>query len=230
MQKSFLKNKKILVVSPHPDDEAICAGGLIILAKKQQSKVFVLFGAIGNSRQFLTKSTNSNVRMKELKNAAKFGNYKYEIIFEGDEFMRLDSVAQKSLIEKIEDATEKFKPNIVVVPSRDSFDQDHRALSSACLTALRPLPPELRHQPEIILEAEEPYNWPNETVFAPNFFLDINTVFAEKIALLNKHATQVRKDPFPRSEDNLRRLAGFRGCEIGVTYAEGYKLLRGKFL
>lgn len=230
MQKSILTNKTILILAPHPDDEAICSGGLIMRAKHEAAKVFVLFGSVGFSRQFLTNETNARERLKELKKASRYGNYSYDIIFQGDEFMRLDTVAQKILIERIEDATQKNKPDIVVIPNRNSFDQDHRAFADACITAFRPLPPALRHQPKTVLECEEPYTWGGSEAFIPNFFVDISQYFEEKIRLLKYHATQLREDPFPRSPNNLLRLAGMRGCEIGTQYAEGYKMLRGQFL
>lgn len=228
--KASLKNKKILVVAPHPDDEAICAGGLIMLAKQNSGFVHVLFGAIGYSRQFQTQKTEAKTRLVELKNAAKYAGYTYDIMYQGQEFMRLDTVSQKDLIERIEDTSHKFNPEIVVIPDRKSFDQDHRALSTACLTAFRPIPSKLRNQPKLILECEEPYDWPEENRISPNFFFDISNVFDKKIRLLEKHETQLREDPFPRSPENLQRLAGYRGCEIGTKYAEGYKLLRGQML
>ncbi len=226
----MLKGKRILIIAPHPDDEAICTGGLIMLAKKMRATVFVLFGAIGSSRQFLTKQTLATERVIEAKQAATYGNYEYSIMFEGDEFMRLDSIPQKAMIERIEDTSQTFHPDIVCIPFGGSFDQDHRALHRACLTAFRPLPPKLRHQPKIILEVEEPYTWTDGNAFVPNFFIDISDVFEEKLKLLAKHKTQLRQDPFPRSPQNLRRLAGMRGCEIGGIYAEGYRMLRGQFL
>lgn len=201
-----------------------------MLAKKDGGIVHVLFGAIGYSRQFQTQKTEAKTRLVELRNAAKYADYTYDMMYEGKEFMRLDTVPQKDLIEKIEDVSYKFNPEIVVIPDRKSFDQDHRALSAACLTAFRPLPANLRHQPKLVLECEEPYNWPEENRTSPNFFFDITNVFDKKIKLLEKHKTQLREDPFPRSPKNLERLAGYRGCEIGTKYAEGYKLIRGQFL
>lgn len=219
--------KSILIVAPHPDDESICNGGLIMMAKKQKAKVFVLFMAIGYSRQFLTGKTNTTERVKEIKKAAKFGNYSWAIAFKGKPFMRLDSLPQKDLIEKIEDVTQKIKPDIVCIPSRESFDQDHRATSLACITAFRPLPASLKHQPTVILESEEPYTWSASSIHTPvNFYVDISDCFQEKITLLSCHKTQLRNDPFPRSPENLERLAGMRGCDIGKKYAEGYHLLR----
>lgn len=222
--------KTILIVAPHPDDEAICCGGLIMKAQREKAKIFVLFMAVGYSRQFLTGKTNTTERLKELKNAAKYGNYSWSIAFKGKPFMRMDSLPQKDLIEKIEDTMQKVKPDIVCIPQRDSFDQDHKAIANACVTALRPLPSTLRHQPTWILEAEEPYMWSSSKQNPINLYIDISDVFHEKIQLLKQHATQLREDPFPRSPENLERLAGMRGCDIGKNYAEGYTLLRGTFL
>lgn len=222
----MLRGKKVLIIAPHPDDEAICCGGLIMLAKKVDARVFVMYGSVGSSRQLLTGKTDPASRLDEAKKASKYGGFKYSIMFQGKEFMKLDSIPQKRLIEQIEDKIEEFEPDIVCVPFRDSFDQDHRALFSASITALRPIPKNLRHQPEIILEVEEPYSWTNGDVFRPNFYFDISKVFKAKINLLKCHKTQLRNDPFPRSPQNLERLSGLRGAEIGVRYAEGYNLLK----
>lgn len=225
-----IDNKNILIIAPHPDDEAICSGGLIMLAKKKNAKVYVLYMAVGQSRQFLTGQTDANERLPEIKKAAEFGNFEYSIAFQGTEFMRLDASPQKELIEVIEDTTKKFKPHIVSIPFRNSFDQDHRAVSQACITAFRPLPTSLHHQPSIILEAEEPYTWSAENPFTPNFYIDISDTFDEKIELLQCHTTQLREDPFPRSPENLKRLAGLRGSEISTQYAEAYHLIKGKLV
>lgn len=215
-----------MIIAPHPDDEAICCGGLIMLAKKQGAAVFVMYGSVGSSRQLLTGKTNPSSRRAEAKKAAGYGGFKYSIMFQGEEFMKLDSVPQKELIDKIEDKIDEFKPDIVCVPFRDSFDQDHRALFSASITALRPVPKNLRHQPNMVLECEEPYNWTNRDAFRANFYFNISEVFNKKIGLLKCHKSQLRDDPFPRSPQNLERLAGIRGNEIGVKYAEGYNLCK----
>jgi LmbE family N-acetylglucosaminyl deacetylase len=59
---------------------------------------------------------------------------------------------QKEIIEAIEDIVQDFKPTIVVIPYRDSYSQDHRAVASASISAFRPIPQELHHQPRMILE------------------------------------------------------------------------------
>lgn len=226
----MIKGKKILVIAPHPDDEAIGCGGLIMKAKREKAEVFVLFITVGNSRQFITGKTDADIRFIEAKNAARFGNFAFEIAFQGEPFMKLDSFPQKDLIEKIEDISKKFKPDIVVIPFRQSFDQDHRATASACITAFRPIPKHIHHQPSLILETEEPYTWSQDNSFIPNFYVDISGLLEEKLRLLACHKTQLREDPFPRSPENLKRLAGLRGCDISARYAEGYNLLKGQLI
>lgn len=218
-----LRGKKILIVSPHPDDEAICCGGLIMLARRKGAKVFVLYMATGTSRQFMNGMTLEVQRIKEAKRAAKYGKFGYKIAFHGIS-TKVDGVIQKVLIEMIEDTVKNFKPNIVVIPYRNSYSQDHRAVAQACISALRPIPQSLHHQPEMILELEEATNWPTPANI--NFYVDISKVMDKKIELYKCHASQVTQDPQYRSCENLRRLAGFRGSEIGVEYAEGYNLIK----
>lgn len=222
--------QRILVISPHPDDEAIGCGGLIMLSRAKKWPVHILYMSVGTSRQFVTGKTNAKTRIPEIKQAAKFGAFTYTIGFRGKAFMRLDALPQKTLIEQIENSIQAFKPTVVTLPHIDSYDQDHRATATAAITALRPLPPKVRHQPSLVLSYAEPYDWDIKEGFHPNFYIDISEFMEQKIALLKKHASQMRNDPFPRSVENLTRLAGFWGTQISTTYAEAYKVLKGKLL
>ena len=66
----------------------------------------------------------------------------------------------------------------------------------------------------------------------PNAFLDLQEKYQKgnlldfKINIYKCHKTQVRDDPFPRSPENLIRLAHIYGKEIGVDVAEAYHVLR----
>ena len=219
-----MKNKKILIVSSHPDDESICSGGLIMRAKKEESKVFVLYMATGSSRQFVNGQTLEEQRIAEAKQAAEYGGFQYNIGFNNIS-TKIDTLPQKDLIEYIENWVKDFEPDIVVIPYRNSYSQDHRAVAEACISAFRPIPENLHPQPTMILEIEEPTTWP--VASQPNFYVDISEVMEEKLKLYKCHKSQVTQDPQYRSCENLRRLAGFRGSEIGVKYAEAYRLLKG---
>lgn len=217
---------KILIVAPHPDDEALGAGGLIIKAKEAGDEVFVLFMAVGDSRQFMNGKTYTSTRLEEAQKASNYGSFNYSVVFD-QLATKLDTVAQKELIEVIENKISEFRPNIMVIPYQNSYNQDHRAVATACITALRPMPTKLHYQPQTILEMEEPYSWPQ--AFTPNFYVDLTEIFAKKLGLYICHNSQVPNDiTHPRSLENLEKLAGIRGAEIGVKYAEGYRLLRGQ--
>lgn len=220
-----LKNKKILIISPHPDDEAICCGGLIMKAKKDGDKVFVLYMSTGGSRQFTNGETKEDDRIDEAFKAAAHGGFEMDIAFRGTS-TKVDTIPQKELIEYIENVVQDFKPDIAVIAYRNSYAQDHRAVAEASISAFRPMPGHLHHQPKMILEYEEATRWPSAS--NPNFYIDISDVMEEKINLYKCHTTQFVEDPHPRSYENLRRLAGLRGTEIGVKYAEAYNLLRGQ--
>lgn len=220
------KDKKLLIVSPRPDDEIIGCGGLILRAIKEGGKVHVLFGSVGKSRQLVTGSTDEDTRQKETKAVAAFAGYSYEFMFIGDEFMRMDAQPQKSLIDPIEDAIKAFEPDAVVLPYRGSYDQDHRALFTAGVTALRPTPRDLRHFVPLVLECEEPYAWSTGAPFEANYYVDVTDYFEKKLEALKLHATQLRKEPFARSLENLRRLAELHGRQVGGGCAEAYRVLR----
>lgn len=223
---------KLLVISPHPDDEALGVAGLIGKCKKEKAEVFILYICVGQSRQYTTNETNENNRLKEIKNVEKFAQVKSKVCYIGDEFCRLDTVAQKDIIEKIEDTIADQKPTIIAIPSSASYNQDHRAVFDASITALRPLPKNLRHFVPHVIEYFEPYIWSSRPHPQPNTYLDLGeryrkgTLLDFKINLYKCHETQVRQDPFPRSPENLMRLAHIYGKEIGVEIAEAYYMHR----
>ena len=90
----MLTDKKILVVAPHPDDEALNSGGLIMKAKKEGGMVFVLYMATGSSRQFQNGETLEDDRIMEAANAAKYGNFDYTVGFNNIS-TRIDTLPQK---------------------------------------------------------------------------------------------------------------------------------------
>lgn len=223
---------RLLVISPHPDDEALGCGGLIGKCKKEKGDVTVFYLSVGDSRQLVTGSTNKKSRLREIGVVKKFVKIQTKIAYVGDEFCRLDSLPQKDLIEKIEDAVEDVKPTIVTIPSSSSYNQDHRAVFNASITALRPVPQSIRHFVPNVLEYYEPYIWASREAKQPNVYLNLeeryknSTLLDFKIKLYKRHKTQVRDNPHPRSIENLVHLAHVYGKEIGVNVAEAYHLIR----
>ncbi len=219
---------RLLILAPHPDDEAISCGGLIAFAQDRGWEVHVLVMAVGECRQLVTGKTEPGLRLAELEAAAAEGGYRAEVRFVGDAFMRMDSRPRKEVSDTIEDAVQALRPDIVVIPPASSYDQDHRAVAEAALTALRPRPANLHHVVRTVLEADEPYWWrldgnrPTPTLFLPL----TPEQFERKCQLVRCHGSQDRPDPFGRSTENLRRYAEIYGVEIGGGLAEAYRVIR----
>lgn len=222
--------KNLLIIAPHPDDEAIASGGLISRAVSSGWNVFAMVVAAGECRQLVTGETTSRKRIEEFDRAKEVGGYSGGIVFFGSDFMRLDLKPRKEICDKIEDCLEELKPDMVVIPPGSSYDQDHRAVAEAAITALRPRPANLKHSPGAILEADEPYWWRIDgNRPTPNFFVKLDRAdLDKKIEMIRAHESQDRKDPFGRSVENIERCARAYGVEIGEEFAEAYRVLRMK--
>ncbi len=222
-----LKDKKVLIISPHPDDEVIGCGGLIAKCKELNTEVKVVYMCTGESRQLVSGNTNSESRVNEIDEVSSYGNFKYQIIFENKYFVELDSISQKKIVDPIEDIIEEFKPSIILIPHGESYNQDHRATFTACITALRPTPANLRHFVDTVLVYEEPYVWTIKDIFKPNIYLNTEGIEDEKVKLMMLHKSQDRPFPFARSGENLIARMKIRGSEVGLKSAEAYTMLRG---
>lgn len=229
MKELIGPESRILVVSPHPDDEIISCGGLIELARVRAATVHVTYVVVGSSRQLVTGGTSAEPRKAEMAAVSREAGFSYDLLYEGEEFLRLDTLPQVELVNRIEDRIQSYQPDIVVVPPATSYDQDHRAVYNACMTALRPIPTEVRHFVPVVLMCEEPYSWGSAEHPRVNFYIDLTGLEPAKAAYMKLHATQDRQEPFSRSGPNLTRLLRLRGAEIGRSAAEAYVLLRGVF-
>jgi LmbE family N-acetylglucosaminyl deacetylase len=78
---------------------------------------------------------------------------------------------------------------------------------------------------EVVSETEFSPPFQN-SVFIPNSFSDISEYLERKILIMKLYKGEMKEHPFPRSEDNLRALATFRGAAAGVKYAEAFMVLK----
>ncbi len=65
-----------------------------------------------------------------------------------------------------------------------------------------------------------------ESAFTPNVFVDMSRFLDAKIRAMKIYKSEMGQHPFPRSEDNIRALATFRGATINAKAAEAFMLLK----
>lgn len=219
-----MKIKKILVVSAHPDDETLGAGGALLKLKKEGHKIFWL--------NFTNKKTEFGYSIREARNRIK-EVMKVNRVYSFDNFFDLglrpaylSEYLKKELINKVKLILHKVKPSTVILPFKYDAHSDHRVVFEtvySCTKAFRaPFIKEILMM-EIISETEFSRS---DKGFVPNYFVDISRFLNKKIAIMKNYKSELGKHPFPRSVLNIRSLAVFRGATAGCQFAEGFVLLK----
>lgn len=218
--------KKVLIVSAHPDDETLGAGGTLLRHIEQGDEVYWLiitniFEDQGFSKERIKK------RQKEISEVAKAYGFRKTVKFDYPT-MTLSSVSLEKLIPDISNVFGEIRPEVIYTMNRSDAHSDHRVIFNAvmaCTKSFRyPFIKEVLMY-ETISETEFAPALP-EKAFQPNCFVDISDMMERKIEIMNIFESEIGEHPFPRSERNIRALATFRGATAGVEYAEAFQILK----
>ncbi len=221
--------KKILIIAPHMDDEALGCGGVIAKHKAGGDKVSVIFVAHRAYNHNFDNKLNDIEKSHALKAKRILGYDEAVFLDLPDE--RLD-VAVQDIIIPVENYFAKIKPGIVYIPFSGDNNQDHRAVFDAARVVLRPtaaLFVSNIFMYEVPSSTEQSLPTPN-TVFMPNYYVDIKAFVNKKLRALRCYETESRNYPHPRSPEGIGILAQKRGTEIGLKYAEAFMSVRGKWI
>ncbi|HOF42688.1 MAG TPA: PIG-L family deacetylase [Candidatus Moranbacteria bacterium] len=228
--------KKILIISPHPDDEAFGCGGIIQRCRKSGGEVYVLYLTVGTTRDFSKKEkSTADQRMQEIKKVASlFGIKGYKIAFIGEKYhLKLDSIPIKDIINEIERgeniSLEKIKPDILLIPPANDYNQDHRIANQASIAAARPTSGEFKSFQKTVLEYELPPNawFLGEICSPPNFYIALeDDEFETKLKSLEFYGSQLKSSLNPLSIYGCKAQASFRGMQVGKKFAEAYFVKR----
>lgn len=218
--------KKIIIISAHPDDETLGAGGTLLKHKANGDHIeWLIVTNILESEGF------SNQRVQERQNeieivAKMFG---FSAVHKLDyPTMKLDTGTMLEMIPKIAAIFSQSKPEVIYVMNRSDAHSDHRVIFDAVMACTKSFRyPSIKQvlMYECISETEFAPVLP-EKVFQPNYYVDVTSQFAEKIAITKVYASELAVHPFPRSIRNIEALATFRGASAGVEYAEAFQLIK----
>jgi LmbE family N-acetylglucosaminyl deacetylase len=134
--------------------------------------------------------------------------------------MRLESVPMFDLVSALDTILDEGYDE-VYLPLLD-HNADHRRTHEAALAALRP---GARPTPAMVA-VYETASIESPASTAGWLYVDIAHCIESKIAALRCYASQIQEYPHPRSVDAVRRMAEFRGAEIGREVCERFALLR----
>ena len=239
----FLGKQRVLVISPHADDETYGCAGTIARIKDLGGQVYVSLVSVGSIDHYASTETGSGMRhvtadtrLREFTEVMKLLKVDdWQVMFTDDDVhLALDAMPRRELVRLIErDARlsiEQVEPTLLLIPAF-SYNQDHEALFRACVTATRPGVRSQRHLVPFVLAYDNTsLFWSLEREkFHPNFYVDITEYLPIKLEAIRLHASQVREPEFHGSPESLEIMSKLRGREISVDSAEGFMTLRAIF-
>lgn len=222
------KNKNILVVAAHPDDEILGCGGTIAKAREAGATVsFLILGEGPTSRATAQDDKTKSEAIIAARNAADILDVT-NIFFGSFPDNRFDSLPLLDLIKFIEQVAQEVQPDIVFTHHYGDLNIDHSYTHRATMTAFRPLPD---HKPLTLLGFEvlssTEYSPPNSLPqFSPNVFINIENFIEKKQLALKAYDSEICEWPHPRSTETTRHLAQLRGAHSGCKAAEAFILYR----
>ena len=222
--------KKILVIAAHPDDEILGVGGTIRrLVSEGCVANCIILGEGLTSRKVSRKDTSKTeldiLRKCAQKSASIIGYSNIEFYSLPDN--RFDTIPLLAIIQIIDAAIKKYKPDTVFSHYHRDLNIDHRRTFEAVLTACRPMFDscvDALYSFQIPSSTEWNFSCGQES-FCPNFFVDITRTLDSKLQAMNWYTTEIRDYPHPRSIVALDAIAKTWGSTAGMFAAEAFHVV-----
>ncbi|MFG6148028.1 bacillithiol biosynthesis deacetylase BshB2 [Halobacillus sp. B23F22_1] len=185
------KQKQILVIFPHPDDESFGASGTISKFRSEGVPVTYLCGTLGEmgrnmgSPVFANRETLYTYRQKELQEAAKQLDIDVELLGYRDKTLEFEPINE--LAQHLKDRILDYGATTIITHYPGyGVHPDHDALGAAVVKAVEMIEPGYR--PEIWMHAIS--NHHEENLGEPDFIFDVSPYWDEKVAAIRAHLSQ----------------------------------------
>ena len=217
--------KRVLVISPHPDDETLGVGGSIAKLINQGHDVYIL--TVSGHLPPLYDREDYDKTVDEAHKAYDILGITHSKFLEIPATMIGDEPVH-SLNNKISSVINKYRPNFVFCPFPDRHI-DHKLVFESTLVATRPVQAgsdiELVAAYETLSETHwnAPYIEPN---FIPNLVIDISKYINQKVEAMKCYRSQLTINKGPRSVKAVKALAQFRGSQSGFDFGEALFIIR----
>ncbi|KZB91410.1 bacillithiol biosynthesis deacetylase BshB2 [Priestia flexa] len=184
--------ERLLIVFPHPDDEAFGAAGVITLARQKETPVTyacITLGEMGRNMGrplFANRETLPKIRKKELQDLAEVLDIQ-DLRMMGLRDKTLEFLDIEDFADRLESIIQEVKPTHIITHYPGfAVHPDHNATGAATLHAVKRMPKE-----------ERPIVWCHafshdriEHIGNPDVVIDVSSVKAKKIEALKAHRSQ----------------------------------------
>ena len=209
-----MKNKNILFIYAHMDDETILSyGALKKISINNKVVVATLCGIGRNKDNYLERDSAYQQNINSLNvEWIKFNDYQ-------------DLTLNKDIINSCLNCIfEKYKPNIVFTHSQKDLHFEHRLVAEQVLLHCRNIPNSTIKS--LYTSVSPTYNWTYGQYgsFQPNTFINISEYANEKEEALKLYDMELPENQLDnRSVDSIMTWNKMHGHTIGVEYAEPYE-------
>ena len=224
--KTNKKDKSVIVVSPHPDDETLGCGGTMLRHFDQGDSVYWLIITQMSEELGFSKEKVERRRHEIEDVAAEYGLE--QTIHLGFPATRLDDQPMGDLVEAVGEAVVDVEPEIVYAPYRSDIHTDHAVVFDAVASCSKWFRyPSIQRVLAYETLSETDFSIdPDTDGFRPDVFCNVTGYIDEKIEIMRIYESEMGTHPFPRSEASIRALATLRGASAGFEAAEAFMLLR----
>lgn len=212
---------KVLIISPHADDDILGCGGSIARHVKQGDTVYSCIVTMAYMPEWTEQQIKD--RNSEIDIVADILGIK-NVFRLGLPTVKLDTIPQKTLNDLIYGIIQQVNPDILYIPHGGDINKDHQIVFDAVMVAVRPINP----TPRIVLSYEvlSSTEWFTQHAFNPNYYVDISQTIDIKIKAMEAYKHGLKEFPHPRSIKGIVSLANVRGMTIGVNSAEAFIMVR----
>ena len=218
--------KKILVLSPHADDEILGCGGFISKYSRKNYQINILI--LTNANKGAPEIFSPN-EIEKIRNEAKIANKLIgtkNLFFENLPGLNLNNYPLYKISNLIEIYIKKINPEIILIPSSIDIHDDHKIIYRAAKVAMRPNKKKSDLKKILSYEVLSETEWNEDSnSFNPNYYVSLKkSDLNNKVKAFLKYKSQVQKYPHPRSKEGIINLSKVRGSQVFMEYAEAFKV------
>ncbi len=193
-----IERRRVLVLAPHPDDEAIAIGGCLALHRRAGSSIHIVFVTTDRPNK-----DGNVVRREEADKASRVLGFEYAFLDVPDGRV---SYSEDLVSRELVGFLRAIRPDVLYCPFPGDHHRDHQAVAASADIAIA----QAGFRGDV---------WCYETWSSlwPNCGVDISPVVDDKRAAIECYESQLGM-PYVEAVLGLNR---YRGFQLGVRYAEG---------